>query len=137
MMFMKEIIKKYKTPIKFTCSSMFSALIDLIIFRLLMLLPIDKYMAIGIGTVVARIISSIVNFIINKWWSFESKGKTTKEAMQFFILFLVKMLLSSGMVSLLSNIPIDIVFIKMFVDILLFFMAYYIQKKYIFKGKLK
>src|SRR5574344_1962570 len=128
MMFMKEIIKKYKTPIKFTCSSMFSALIDLIIFRLLMLLPIDKYMAIGIGTVVARIISSIVNFIINKWWSFESKGKTTKEAMQFFILFLVKMLLSSGMVSLLSNIPIDI---------LLFFMAYYIQKKYIYKGKLK
>lgn len=133
---MNEILIKYKQPIKFTCSSILSAIIDLTLFRLIMLIQIDKYYLIIFATVVARIISSIVNFTINKLWSFNSKGKTINEAKGYTCLFIVKMLLSSLLVSLLSNIAVDILFIKVGVDILLFFMAYYVQKKYIFKGKL-
>lgn len=131
---MKELLVKYKQPIKFTCSSVISAIIDLSIFRIIMILPVDKYYLITIATIISRIVSSIVNFFINKKWSFESKGKTKKEIFRFTILFVVKMGLSSLLVSLLSNINIDILFIKMGVDIILFFMAYYVQKKYIFNN---
>ena len=83
----------------------------------------------------ARIASSIVNFIINKKWSFESKGSTTKEAIGFSILFVVKMLLSSSLVYLLSNIKINLTILKSFVDICLFFFSYLVQDKIIFKGR--
>lgn len=132
---MKKIISKYQKEIKFTLSSIFSSVIDLGLFRIIMCITfIDDNLLITSATIISRCVSSIVNFFINKKWSFASKGRTSKEAIEFFFLFIFKMGLSSFLVTILtSKINIDIIFTKAFVDIVLFFFAYYVQNTIIFK----
>jgi putative flippase GtrA len=131
---MNNLVKKYQKQIKFSCSSIFSALIDLSLFTVMMKINLgDAYLKITITTIIARIASSIVNFIINKYWSFESSGRTTKEAIQYGILFVTKMLLSSLFVYLLRSIKINLTLLKSLVDIVLFFFSYLVQDKIIFK----
>ena len=120
--------------IKASISSMISAGIDLGIYTLIAG-DSSIYYIILIATVVARIISSLVNFIINKKWAFKSNGKTTKELIYFYILFIAKLLASSLLVWSLSNTNINHTILKALVDIFLFFISYYIQSKYIFKNK--
>lgn len=120
--------------IKASISSMISAGIDLGIYTLIAC-DSSIYYIILIATVVARIISSLVNFIINKKWAFKSNGKTTKELIYFYILFIAKLLASSLLVWSLSNTNINHTILKALVDIFLFFISYYIQSKYIFKNK--
>ncbi|HOB26221.1 MAG TPA: GtrA family protein [Bacilli bacterium] len=120
--------------IKASISSMISAGIDLGIYTLIAG-DSSIYYIILIATIVARIISSLINFIINKKWAFKSNGKTTKELIYFYILFIAKLLASSLLVWSLSNTNINHTILKALVDIFLFFISYYIQSKYIFKNK--
>ncbi len=79
--------------------------------------------------------SGIVNFIINRCYAFKSTGKVKIELLEYFILFIIKMILSSLIVAYLSMKFMDIneTLIKMFVDTILFFGSFYIQDKFIFK----
>lgn len=128
----------FKIPqiIKCVISSAFSAIIDALIFQgfvyFLPNLNLSEKISIVIGTIVARIISTAINFLINKFWSFQSKKKSLKEAFLFFLMFLGKMGISATLVAALSNIPIPPLVIKLTVDALLFFAGYFIQKKFIF-----
>ncbi len=128
----------FKIPriIKCIISSAFSAMIDALIFQgfvyFLPSLNLSEKISIVIGTIVARIISTAVNFVINKFWSFQSKQKSFKEAFLFFLMFLGKMGISATLVAALSNIPIPPLVTKLAVDALLFFAGYFIQKKFIF-----
>lgn len=128
----------FKIPqiIKCVISSAFSAIIDALIFQgfvyFLPNLNLSEKISIVIGTIVARIISTAINFLINKFWSFQSKKKSFKEAFLFFLMFLGKMGISATFVAALSNIPIPPLVIKLTVDALLFFAGYFIQKKFIF-----
>lgn len=128
----------FKIPqiIKCIISSLFSALVDSLIFQgfvyLLPALNFTEKISIVIGTIIARIISTAVNFLINKFWSFQSKKKSFKEALLFFLMFLGKMSISAALVAALSNIQIPPLIIKLAVDGVLFFAGYFIQKKFIF-----
>lgn len=128
----------FKIPqiIKCVISSLFSALVDSLIFQgfvyFLPNLNFSEKISIVIGTIIARIISTAVNFLINKFWSFQSKKKSFKEALLFFLMFLGKMGISAALVAALSNIKIPPLIIKLAVDGLLFFVGYFIQKKFIF-----
>lgn len=124
--------KNIKTFIKASISSMSSALIDLGLFTLISRSS-KALIIITIATIVARVASATFNFIINKFWAFESKGSTKKEAILFFILFISKMLLSALLVWLFKFININQTFLKALVDIFLFFFSYIIQKRLIFK----
>ena len=128
----KENIIKF---IKAELSSNISAVVDLGLYYLISNNS-NKFYIIMFATIIYRITYATINFIINKFWAFKSTGKTTKEALYFFILFIVKMLLSGLLVYLISKfIKLNNTIIKIFVDILLFFISYYIQNKYIFKNK--
>lgn len=128
----------FKIPqiIKCIISSAFSAIIDALIFQgfvyFLPHLNLSEKISIVIGTIVARIISTTINFLINKFWSFQSKKKSFKEAFLFFLMFLGKMGISAALVASLSNIPIPPLITKLLVDAVLFFAGYFIQKKFIF-----
>lgn len=128
----------FKIPqiIKCIISSLFSALVDSLIFQgfiyFLPALNFTEKISIVIGTIIARIISTAVNFLINKFWSFQSKKKSFKEALLFFLMFLGKMGISAGLVAALSKNKIPPLIIKLAVDGLLFFAGYFIQKKFIF-----
>jgi len=112
-------------------SSLLSAGLDFLIFYLM-----NKFFSIAISTVIARVASTTVNFVINKFWAFESKKKSAKEPIFFAILFVCKMAASAALVTLFRNLlletPIPTIVIKICVDGTLFFVSYLVQKKFIF-----
>ena len=128
---MKELTKFIKASI----SSAFTAMIDLVIFTILSNSS-KSLLIIELSTIIARVISTTINFIINKKIVFKTIGNTKKEIILFFILFLWKMLFSGFLVWLFKFIHINQTILKMFVDISLFLITYQIQNKFIFKKKL-
>ena len=125
---------KLKVFIKTSISSVISAIVDISLFYILSNFFKREYAYIVLATVIARIASGIVNFIINKFYAFKSMGRVRVELVSYTILFIIKMILSSLIVAYLSTKFMDIneTYIKIIVDTLLFFGSFYIQDKYIF-----
>lgn len=125
---------KIKIFIKTSISSLISAGVDILAFYLLSKVFAREYIYIVIATVIARILSGTVNFIINKFYAFKSTGRVRVELVSYTILFIVKMILSSLIVAYLSTTFMETneTLIKILVDFILFFGSFYIQDKYIF-----
>ncbi len=125
---------KVKVFIKTSISSIVSAIVDLSMFYILSNIFERKYFFIVLSTVIARIISGTVNFIINRNYAFKSTGRVRVELVSYTILFIIKMILSSLIVAYLSTkfMNVNETVIKIIVDTLLFFGSFYIQDKYIF-----
>lgn len=128
---------------KFGISSLVSAGIDFLFFYLVSRagasifgFDIKDARLITGATIIARIISTVVNFTINKFWAFESKKSAPREIFLFAILFVCKMGASAALVSLFASfefVKIQTVYLKMIVDSLLFFVSFAVQKLFIFK----
>lgn len=87
-------------------------------------------------TVLARIISATVNYVINRQVVFQSNEDRRKSAFQFVILSIVQCGLSALLVHGAEAITSgDKVVIKVIVDTLLFFVNYKVQQKFIFIRK--
>ena len=124
----------YKRPLTFLMVSLFSSGTDLLAFYLfLRFLFSGQNRYILIATVIARILSGVVNFVLNKKVTFRSRGSWGAESTRYLILFVAAMLLSGGLVSLLSVIPLPTVVIKIIVDTGLFVMNYYVEKLWVFR----
>ena len=125
---------KLKVFFKTSISSIISAGVDIFVFYILSNNFKREYFYIVLATVIARIVSGTVNFIINKYYAFKTKGRVKIELVSYAILFVIKMILSSLIVAYLSTefITISETNIKILVDVLLFFGSFYIQDKYIF-----
>ncbi len=134
---MIKLLQKYSTFLKYIFSAGTSFLIDLILFKLFSVLfksSIGDY-AIIIGTVLARILSSFYNYLMNRNAVFQSdkKGMDTKTFVKYYILVVIQMLVSSGLVFIgYRLLKIEELFVKIPVDILLFMVNYFVQKKFIF-----
>lgn len=136
----KGIIKKILTPLKFAASSIISFIVDYGIYAFLIggffngqHTVLDD---VGVAYIIARAISSVVNFTMNKLLVFSSKEKkkTVKQAVMYFIL--VVFIAVSG--SLLTNAAVNFLSInkyiaKIIVDGGLFVVSYFVQRKIIFK----
>jgi glycosyltransferase involved in cell wall biosynthesis len=134
----KDSIIIYLNILKYSLSSLISALTDLSLFT------VFANLIFGVGsagilaaTVLARLISGGVNYTCNKYWVFESKKHSVNEAFKYFCLFCCQMLASWFLVSSLSSLPLNLTFIKMLADGTLFFISYQIQKNYIFQTQKK
>ena len=91
--------------------------------------------AVLIATAMARVCSGVLNFVLNKNMVFniqKSKGALGR----YFVLWAAVMLVSGVSVSALhSLIGIDSTVIKIFVDLILYFVNYRIQKNWVFAQK--
>lgn len=135
-----DSIKVYKVLLKmfmkYFLSSISSTGLDLILFFILVRFLESSYPRsyIMISTIIARVISAFYNYIINYKYVFHSIHKKTETILKYFMLAVTQMLLSGLIVTFLSRqiIIIDDVLIKFFVDMILFFFSYYIQRRFIF-----
>ena len=124
---------------KYIFSSISSCLIDLALFALLCSLMRGKVTGyVAISTVLARVVSGIYNYLITYLVVFKSKEKISTSGMKFLVLAIVQMSLSAALVtgfcSLLPGAPE--IAVKAVVDVILFFISFTIQQKYIFgKGR--
>lgn len=132
----KDSILIYKPIIKFVKSSVLAAIVDfclLIIFQ-------NKFNNLLIAVVLARIISSIINFICNKNYVFEKRKtrNTMKMATQYFLLVLVIMILNYCILNLLYIVlNINIVISKVITEVILYVFSFIIQKRVVFCNKQK
>jgi len=128
---MIEIIKKYEMFIKYIFVACVSFGIDILFFNIFNLLFINKII---IATILARIISSFINYLLNRNRVFKSNENKTKTILKYYVLVIVQMLISALVVdNLYKIININVNFIKIPVEFVLFICNYLIQKILIFK----
>lgn len=130
-----NFIKRNSTFLRYVFSAGSSFFIDLLLFTIFnfFLGKIFGYEAIIIATILARILSSLYNFVLNSKVVF--KKYSSKMFVKYYALVIIQMLVSSVAVYLINKYLIDMfaTLIKLFVDIVLFVINYFIQKKIIFK----
>jgi putative flippase GtrA len=131
-----DSVRIYKEPLKFALSSLLCAGVDIGLFTLLTILLEDSLIkVIFIATVTARVISGILNFLLNRRWSFRNTNPIKRQFVRYFALYLAQLGLSFAFVSLLSNTSIHLTVIKLIVDSLLFIGSFFIQKNWVFSTK--
>ena len=90
---------------------------------------------IAAATVLARLISGVFNFTVNRKYVFGDKSSAKKSFPRYLAVFFLNMLLSAALTSsfhLWFGVSDNL--IKIPVDILLFFMSYTLQQRWVFRG---
>lgn len=129
----RDSILIYHQMIAFLLSSLAGFLTDIIGFYFIsLILGAMSLEPIMIATVVARILSGMVNYIINKKSVFRLQHKTWKSAIQYIILFVFLMMASAFGTKGLSMVMSNLVLGKILVDTSLFFFSYVMQKDWVF-----
>lgn len=128
----KDSLRIYAGILAFSASSLASAAVDLLLFSLLVRLLFGTASA-GVlaATVLARIFSGCVNFLLNRKWVFRSGGGMA-EAVKYALLFCGQMLLSGLLTGQLVNLSLAAPVAKILVDGSLFFLSFFIQRRFIF-----
>lgn len=135
-----NVIKKYSVFLKYIISAGISFVIDLTLFTLLNILlkNILSDLSIIIATILARIISSFINYLMNRNGVFKKNTKTIDKTtlIKYYILVVIQMCVSASLVFILYKLTnFNETLIKIPVEIVLFMINYFIQKKYIFCDK--
>lgn len=129
--------------LKFLASSLFSWLVDIGVYTLAVALTEDKVddatkqLIAGISS---RVISSIVNYIINRKIVFKAVDNVARTAVRYYILAAVQMLISVLLVHVFADRVLQITglwntVVKCIVDGGLFVFSFGIQRKWVFKNK--
>ena len=125
-------------------SSFSSFLIDIAVFWLAgfifrEVIP-DDHLLFGVSTlilcrtVIARLVSSIYNFIINKTKVFNKRSSSVNVAIKYYVLALVQLTLSVVLVNYaFLFIPFATVR-KIIVDTILFLLSYIVQREWVFRS---
>jgi len=129
---LKDSIKIYRLFMKYFFVAISSFILDIILFcAFIGVLRISsKILA---ATILARIISSVYNYIINSNLIF--KDMSLKTLAKYYILAIIQMFVSGCFVTYLySLLNISVIFIKVVVDFIIWIINIIIQRKYVFIG---
>lgn len=151
----RDAVRVYGRFIRFLISSCAGFVVDILMFMLFMrLLPenlgglpfadaqsliggaggyADMSAKIVAATVLARLCSGIVNFLLNKYYSFKSRKRASGEALRYLILFLGLMASSAVLTAAFSRITHLPTPTKIVVDVILFLASYRIQRAWVFR----
>ena len=116
-----------------------SSVVDIVAFAVLSMVfsGFESVSRIFIATVVARIISSLLNYTFNRKAVFESKTSVKKSMVRYYILCVCQMMVSYGLVwgvtELLSMGNALTVLSKIIIDTCLFIVSFKIQRAWVFK----
>lgn len=131
----RDTLRIIGKPLRYAVSSLCGAAVDLTAFYLLMLVlsPLQAAFTTALATVLARLMSGFVNFLMNKYWSFgqRSRARLGQETAGYLALFFTQMALSAGLTTLLAMV-LPALGAKILVDTSLFIISYYVQSRFIF-----
>ena len=138
----KDSVRIYMVFGKFLFSSLSSSVLDLLLFHMFCTFrrPIDGKIwivsYIVAATVFARVISAVYNFLLNYRVVFKSEEKLSVTAGKYCLLAVCQMLCSAFLVNVLYGfIGGTEVFVKMPVDVFLFFISFVIQREFVYRKK--
>ena len=138
----RHIFRSWRSFAAFTASSAACFLLDNGLFTLLNAVALAR-MPDGprelAATAGARVVSSVVNFLLNRRLVFRSKSAAGRSAGRYFLLAAAQCGLSALLVYLINTLlgasNVMETAVKIPVDMLLFLISYSIQKKWVFKDK--
>ena len=133
----RDSLKIYAVFGKFVVSALLSSLIDITVFTILVALLKSSFPAyyIIIATALARVISSLFNFTLNKKHVFRSKNTSPKVFIKYYSLCIVQLALSAiGVHYLYDLLPAGETLCKIVVDTVLFFISFIVQREWVFKN---
>lgn len=143
----RDSIRIYGIIIKYIFSSLASFLVDTVIFTVINMLLAHFEIPDGVREFIAvasaRVISSFVNFTINRKVVFKSKDGFGSTIVRYYILAVCQMLASFGLLYLLATVIFRLdgsileTLIKFVVDTFLFFISFRIQQNWVFVSKKK
>ena len=130
---LRDLYVIYKTFIKNIASSLLSAVVDITSFMLFVNVGNSVFSA----TAIARVISGIFNFSLNKIWVFDKKDShnTRNESLKYLTLFLVQMFFSGLLTDTINNSfksDNSLLISKMLADCFLFITNFIVQRFWIF-----
>ncbi len=132
-----DALRIYKRLIKFIASSAVGSLVDITFFYLISIaLPFGTFGSISIASILARMISGCVNFILNKKLVFRSSDRTLQQSLRYITLFFVIMAASAIGTAVLSTVLQSPVISKIIIDGGLFLFSYKMQKNWVFKNNI-
>ena len=136
----KKIINKYITFFKYLFSAGLSFLLDLILFTVFKIVTGN----IIASTYIARAISSLFNYFLNRNKVFNDDNKKSKTIIKYYMLVVIQasvsgILVSSiysalGITGSVLHIPVETI-IKVPVEVVLFIVNFFVQKYFIFNKK--
>jgi len=132
----KDSIRIYKLFIKYILSAVSSFILDILLFALFMkVLPSSIKNKIIVSTILARVISSLYNYMINSKLVFKNQPRFA--IVKYFILVIVQMFASGFIVDTLSKnvFKFSPTLIKVIVDSVIFIVNFFIQREWVFKKK--
>ncbi|MCM1304085.1 MAG: bifunctional glycosyltransferase family 2/GtrA family protein [Lachnospiraceae bacterium] len=125
--------------LRYSCASLLSMLADLSVFTLLTAALPERFPVaanIFIGTCTARILSSLMNYFLNRNRVFRSSESIGRTMPRYCLLCVSQMLVSWFCVLQIHNLTgIHSSVVKALVDTALFFGSYYIQRRWVFKQR--
>jgi len=137
-------MKKYAKILKYSISSLASWAIDNGLFLLLKTLlgGWAGVYADSLCVIVARVFSSFFNFNVNNRVVFQNEGSYGRALLRYYCLAAPVGLCSAGLVMLVDRLlgitaPILSTLVKIVIDTILYFLTYFIQKKWVFKSSEK
>lgn len=132
----KDSMRIYKLFIKYIFSAISSFALDILLFAILMkVLPSSINNKIIISTVMARVISSLYNYIVNSKFVFKNQPRFA--IIKYFMLVVIMMFVSGFSVDLLSKhvFSFSPTVIKLIVDTVIFIANFFILREWVFKKK--
>lgn len=135
-----DSLRIYKLILSFVFSSLLSMLVELVIFYLTLEFFFKGKYDVLLATVVARVISSVVNFTVNRKKVFAAEEKLGRTLIRYIILAIPLAVASMGSIKAFSVLlsaqsPILKTLLKMVVDTILFFVSFRAQQNWVFAPK--
>ena len=122
---------------RFGISGLLSSVFDILLFAFLskfVFVSLSVVDCVLFSTFIARVCSSLFNYTINRCFAFKSTQNVKKSLVKYYLLCLCQMLLSWLLVvGLFEVLHFDTTLLKIFVDGVLFFVSFQIQKHWVFK----
>ncbi len=137
----KIISRLFLVFFKYTIASILSFLIDIGFFALFVAVTkswVGANVYIILSTVLARIISSTFNFVVNKNTVFKQKERSPKFFIMYFALVIFNMVLSAVLVDVfVKYCAFAEIWAKVLVDGVLFILSFILQRDVIFRSSKK
>jgi len=134
----KDSLLVYKGILKFALSSFVSFIIDYGLYSILITITsgLDSIIVVPLVNVIARIVSSTINFNINKRLVFKNNDNLLKTSIQYFTLVAVILFGNTILLSILVNdLFINKYLAKILTECIFFTLSWLIQRFIIFRKK--
>ncbi|MBQ2932307.1 MAG: GtrA family protein [Clostridia bacterium] len=127
-----------KNIIRFSCSSFVAFLVDYLVYSLVLIFLADRitFLSLTLANISARVVSSSLNFSINRKFVFHSHTNFKKAALQFFSLAALILFCNNLVLNFLTHIlSINHYIAKILTEASFFVFNFCIQNFVIFKNK--